>query len=112
MGVSKQELLKFQRTRWILIVVTALFFSAYFVGFKVFKTPLGHTILLVIYVPWMLYWVARKYRCPRCGTIPQLVTFKAIDLFPKCCQKCGLDLRAEGGQPQKNGDIRADQSSK
>ncbi len=39
MTVSKQEIIKFQRARWILLIVTAFFFFAYFVGFNVFTPP-------------------------------------------------------------------------
>jgi len=90
--INKQKLEKFHRARWILIIATAVFFVIYILGVIFIDNPIWSAIMMVIYIPWLFYWVFKKYRCPRCGAIPLLQPFKAIDLAPRVCSHCGFNF--------------------
>lgn len=92
MPVNKKDLQQFDRARWTLIVVSAFIFCLFFAGFAVFDSPIFHTVLVVAYVSWGIFFVRKNYRCPKCRAIPRLPPFMAIDLGPKICRKCGLDF--------------------
>ncbi|MNK94621.1 hypothetical protein D3C87_1148260 [compost metagenome] len=92
MLVNEGDLLRFHRARWILIGTTAAFISVYSVLFIASAGIIYNFAAMLVYAAWMFGWVFRKYRCPRCNSIPRLKGFKPIDLAPKICWKCGLNF--------------------
>lgn len=64
MHFDDDSLKKFLRSRKILIAASIVFFS-YFISFRIFDSPFAQTILMVVYLPWMLFWVHTRCRCTR-----------------------------------------------
>lgn len=65
MHFDDDSLKKFLRSRKILIAASIAFFFSYFISFRVLDSPFAQTILMVVHLPWMLFWVHKRYRCTR-----------------------------------------------
>lgn len=100
MLVNRGDLLRFHRAGWILIGVTAISISMYSTLFLLSVGIIWNFVVMVVYLLWMFYWLLKKYRCPKCDSIPRLKGFKAVDSAPKSCWKCGLNFYS-GGSSEK-----------
>lgn len=98
---NRYDLLRFHRARWILIGVTAIFISVYASLFIISAGIIWNFVVMLAYLLWMFYWVFKKYRCPKCNSIPRLKGFMAVDLAPKSCWKCGLNFYGGASSPGK-----------